>query len=168
LRSAGSNLRLLTVGPFRGPPWSHQSSLSAPVSASRTSPVRDGPPASCRAFTGYSTGTFALAIMRTGPSRPDSSNGSFFVQCFQVVNVTRPVGLGLFSNSHYGQRPNTGPQPWGTGLPGLEAGTHSQSLGNCSSPISRFGHRLTTLTTKSFAPAWRTSVTSTLKVILFT
>jgi hypothetical protein len=27
---------------------------------------------------------------------------------------------------------------------------------------------LTTLTTKSFAPAWRTSVTSTLKVILFT
>ena len=61
-----------------------------------------GSPASCRAFTGYSTGTFALAIMRTGPSRPDSIKGSSLDQCFQVVNVMRPAGLGLFSSSHCG------------------------------------------------------------------
>jgi hypothetical protein len=51
---------------------------------------------------GYFATALALMIIRTGPSRPDSINGSSLVQCFQTVKAMRPVGLGLLSSSHCG------------------------------------------------------------------
>src|SRR6185437_978999 len=97
----------------------------------------------------------------TGPRSPDSNRGSSLPQYFQVVNATRSVGLGLFSTSHCGQRASGAPQLFGNGT--VEAGAHSQSSGNCSSPIRRFGQRLTTWISKSLFPAASASVTSTAK-----
>src|SRR5207249_4477934 len=81
----------------------------------------------------------------TGPSRPEVRRGESFVQCFHVVNVRRPVGLGLPSSSHWGHFANGRPEP-------LQSVRHWQSSGSCSSPMSRFGQRLTTLTSSLFSP----------------
>jgi hypothetical protein len=64
------------------------------------------------------------------------------------VKVSRPVGLGLPSSSHCGHALSCLP-------------FHSQSGGNCSSPISRFGQRLVTLTTSLFTPGFAAAVTFT-------
>src|ERR1035437_954250 len=75
----------------------------------------------------------------TGPSRPEGSRVLSLVQWCQVVNVRRPVGLGLPASSQDGQAFNSRP-------------FHSQSGGSCSSPIRRLGHKLVTLTRSVFLP----------------
>src|SRR3989442_678389 len=59
----------------------------------------------------------------TGPIKPDSSNRESFAQWCHVVKVSRPLGLGFPSSSHRGHPLSSLP-------------FHSQSGGNCSSPIS--------------------------------
>src|ERR1035437_1975415 len=81
----------------------------------------------------------------TGPISPDSSSGEFFVQWCHVVKVSRPVGLGLPSRNHCGHALSCLP-------------SDSQSGGNCSSPMSRFGHRFLTLTTSLFTPGFAAAV----------
>ena len=84
----------------------------------------------------------------TGPSSPESNSGSLFFHRCHIEKVNRPVGLGLPSSSHCGQRLS------------VPSGLRSLSSGNCSSPISRFGQRLTTVTSMVFRPARAASVTS--------
>src|SRR5258708_4941430 len=86
----------------------------------------------------------------TGPSNPDSISESSFVQRWRVVKAMRPVGLGLASRSHCGHFLRPVPE-------------HSQSGGSCSSPIRRLGHRLVTLISMEFSPAWMHPVTSVRK-----
>ena len=84
----------------------------------------------------------------TGPSRPDSSRASSFVQCFQVEKVTFPAGLGLPSSSHCGHLVRIEP-------------FRSVSSGRKSSPISRFGQRFVTRISRSLAPVRTAPVSST-------
>src|SRR5437868_16796 len=46
-------------------------------------------------LTNYFKFTTAAARNVTGPSKPESTSASFFFQSRQLVNVRRPVGLGL-------------------------------------------------------------------------
>ena len=85
---------------------------------------------------------------RTGPSRPDVNSASPFFQRRHVVNVCRPVGLGLPCSSQSGQARS------------VPSGFLWLSSGNCSSPIIRLGQRLVTLTSSAFWPAVKAWVTS--------
>src|SRR5262249_680870 len=77
-------------------------------------------------------------------------------QCFQVVKVRRPAGLGLFSSNHCGHFSSGKPEP-------LQSLRHSQSSGSCSSPISRLGQRLVILISNLFSPGLIALVTSASK-----
>src|SRR5512135_292566 len=73
----------------------------------------------------YCTWTSAATLKVTGPNNPEGSSLESLVQCFQVANVSRPVGLGLPSSSHCGQAIKARPKPSGPGR-------HWQSSGRCS------------------------------------
>ena len=45
-----------------------------------------------------------LVVLPAACQQPDSTKGSFFCHCSQVVKVKRPVGLDLPPSSHWGQR----------------------------------------------------------------
>src|SRR5215213_1924745 len=101
----------------------------------------------------FGTGITILfsATSRTGPNNPEANNGESFRQCFQVVKVCRPEGLGLPSRNHLGHSTKHAPS---------SCTRQVQSSGICSSPMRRFGQRFTTFTSKAFAPAFAADVTS--------
>ena len=87
----------------------------------------------------------ADAFSTTGPSRPEESGFACLFQWVLVVKVRRPPGGVWFFVTDSGHFPLTNP-------------LFSSS---CSSPIRRFGHRLTTRTSSWFSPALSHLVTST-------
>ena len=97
----------------------------------------------------YFSSTLATLRILTGPSNPDSSSGESFFHNRQLVKVKRPLGLGLPSWSHCGQRSR------------VPLGLRSLSSGRSSSPIMRLIGRLTTRNSSTLSPALMASVMST-------
>ena len=97
---------------------------------------------------------FMAGCSITGPISPDSIKGASLGHTLMMLNVNRPVGLGLPSKSHWGYLARF----WGVLFvpappAGAPASGHSQSSGRFASPINRLGQRFTTINSSAFAPA---------------